>query len=75
MAAIPAPTAGIAAQAQPASSGSSGTSTWIWVGAALAVLAGSIAAWAVFRRRRSAAEPSAAYCSQHPDDALCRVPA
>ncbi len=75
-ASVPDPTAGIAAQPQSASSGtsgssgSSGTSAWVWIGIALAVLAASIATWAILRRRRSEA-PSAAYCAQHPDDALC----
>ncbi len=73
IASVPATTAGVAAQAQPTSSGSSGTTTWIWVGVALAVLAGSVAAWAVFRRRRAQGEPSSEYCSTHPDDALCRA--
>ena len=58
-ASVPDPTAGIAAQPQSGSSGtsgssgSSGTSAWVWIGIALAVLAASIATWAILRRRRS----------------------
>jgi hypothetical protein len=58
--------------AQPASSGTSSTSAWIAAGSAAAALIVVIAAWVLVRRRRQPGRrPSAAYCAQHPEDALC----
>jgi hypothetical protein len=52
-------------------SGSS-TSAWIAVGSAAAIVLVGFAAWALMRRRRQPeARTSAAYCAQHPEDALC----
>jgi hypothetical protein len=54
-----------------ASSGSS-TSAWISAGSAAAIVLVGFAAWALMRRRRQPeARTSAAYCAQHPEDALC----
>ena len=61
-----------ASGAQPASSGTSSTTAWIVSGSAVAVLFVAFLAWAVIRRRRQPGErASAAYCAQHPEDALC----
>jgi hypothetical protein len=61
-----------ASGAQPASSGTSSTTAWIVSGSAAAVLFVAFLAWAVIRRRRQPGErASAAYCAQHPEDALC----
>ena len=59
-----------ASGAQPAASGTS--AAWIIAGSVAAVLLVGFAAWAVLRRRRQPGErPSAAYCAQHGEDALC----
>ena len=58
--------------AQSASSGTSSRTAWIAAGSAGAVVIVGFAAWALMRRRRQPGErPSAAYCAQHPEDALC----
>ena len=56
----------------PASSGTSSTTVWIAVGAAVAVLIIALVAWALIRRRRRPGElaPSA-NCTLHPEDPLC----
>jgi hypothetical protein len=57
---------------QAAPSGSSSTTAWIAAGSTAAVLLVGFATWALMRRRRQpSARASAAYCAQHPDDALC----
>jgi hypothetical protein len=67
-----------AAGVQPASSTTTSTTTsttaWIVAGSVAAALIVGLAAWALVRRRRQYGVPgSAAYCSRHPDDALCGV--
>jgi hypothetical protein len=58
--------------AQTASPSSTSTSAWIAAGSAAAIVLVGFAAWALMRRRRQPGErPSAAYCAQHPEDALC----
>ncbi len=58
--------------AQAGSFGVSSTSTWIVIGSFAAVLLVGYAVWTLMRhRRRPGGRPSAAYCAQHPDDALC----
>ena len=65
------PTSNVLA-AQPASSGSTSRSAWIAAGSAAAIVLIGFAAWALTRRRRQPGDrPSAAYCAQHPDDAMC----
>lgn len=59
--------------ASSTTSTTSSTTAWI-VGTAAAVLIVGIAVWALMRRRRQPGElASASYCSQHPDDSLCRA--
>jgi hypothetical protein len=59
-----------ASGAQPAASGT--PTAWIIAGSVAAVLLVGFAAWALMRRRRQSGErPSAAYCAQHSEDALC----
>ena len=57
--------------AQPASTSSPSSTTWIAIGSALAVLIVGLTAWVLIRRRRSAELASASYCAQHPQDPLC----
>jgi hypothetical protein len=58
--------------AQPASSGTTSRSAWIVAGSAAAIVLVGFAAWALTRRRRQPGDrASAAYCAQHPDDAMC----
>jgi hypothetical protein len=58
--------------AQPASTGATSRSAWIAAGSAAAIVLIGFAAWALTRRRRQPGDrASAAYCAQHPDDALC----
>jgi hypothetical protein len=67
-----APSVANVSAAQAASSGTSSTTAWIAAGSAAAALIVGIAVWApVRRRRRPGGRPSAAYCAQHPEDALC----
>ena len=59
---------------QTASTSTSSRSAWIAAGVAAAAIIIVIAAWALVRRRRQPSEvASAAFCAQHPDDALCRA--
>jgi len=61
-----------ASGAQPASSGTSSTTVWIVAGSAAVILFVAFLGWALIRRRRQPGErASAAYCAQHPEDALC----
>lgn len=65
------PTANILA-AQPASPGATSRSAWIAAGSAAAIVLVGFAAWALTRRRRQPGDrASAAYCAQHPEDAMC----
>ena len=57
--------------AQPASTSSPSSTTWIAIGSALAVLIVGLTAWVLIRRRRSPELASASYCAQHPQDPLC----
>jgi hypothetical protein len=58
--------------AQAASADTSSTSAWIAAGSAAALVVVGLGAWALMRRRRQPGESaSAAYCAQHPEDALC----
>ena len=62
--------AGVAAARAPAAtSGTSSTTPWIVFGVVVAAVAVGIASWAAVRRR--SVRPSAAYCAQHPEDAMC----
>jgi hypothetical protein len=66
--AVPVPAPG----AQPMSSNTPSTTTWIAVGSAAAVLLVGFAAWALMRRRRQPGDSSSAdFCAQHPEDARC----
>lgn len=65
-----APSVANVSAAQAASSGTSSTTAWIAAGSAAAALIVGIAVWAAVRRRPGG-RPSAAYCAQHPEDALC----
>jgi hypothetical protein len=57
---------------QSASSSSSARAAWIVAGSAAAVLLIGFVAWATVRRRQQSRQaPSASYCAQHPEDALC----
>ncbi len=59
-----------ASGAQPAASGT--PTAWIIAGSLAAALLVGFIAWALVRRRRQlSARPSAAYCAQHSEDALC----
>jgi hypothetical protein len=65
------PTANILAT-QAASPGATSRSAWIAAGSAAAIVLVGFAAWALTRRRRQPGDrASAAYCAQHPDDAMC----
>ena len=58
--------------AQAASSGTSSRTAWIAAGSAAAIVLVGFAVWALTRRRRQPGDrASAAYCAQHPDDAMC----
>ncbi len=60
--------------AQAASTGGTSRSAWIAAGSAAAIVLVGFAAWALMRRRRQPGDrASAAYCAQHPDDAMCAV--
>jgi hypothetical protein len=61
-----------ASGAAPASSDTSSSTGWMFAGSAAAILFVAFLAWALIRRRRQPGErASAAYCAQHPEDALC----
>lgn len=65
------PTSNVLA-AQPASTGATSRSAWIAAGSAAAIVLIGFAAWALTRRRRQPGDrASAAYCAQHPEDAMC----
>ncbi len=59
--------------AQPASTAASSTSAWIAAGSFAAIVLIGLAAWALTRRRQPGARASAAYCAEHPEDAMCRA--
>lgn len=59
--------------AQPASTAASSTSAWIAAGSFAAIVLIGLAVWMLTRRRQPGARASAAYCAQHPEDALCRA--
>jgi hypothetical protein len=69
---VNAPTAGSGSGTQAASSGVSSTEAWIIAGSVAALIA-VVAAWALLRRRQPSEVASATYCTQHPEDALCRA--
>jgi hypothetical protein len=63
---------GTVTAAQSTPSGTSATTVWIAVGAAVAVLIIALVAWALIRRRSSVPGGSA-YCARHPGDPLCEA--
>ena len=68
---MPRPAAGAFAAPSTASA-TTGFGVWVVVGIAVAVLLVIVVAWVSSRRRSAATEQSmAAYCAQHPEDAMC----
>ena len=68
---VPRPVAGVFA-APSSSSATTGFGMVVAVGIAVGVLLVSLAAWTSSRRRRpQTAASRAAYCAQHPEDAVC----
>lgn len=68
---VPRPVAGAFA-APSTTAATTAFGVWVLVGIAVAVLLVVLAAWASVRRRSRAGEKSmAAYCAQHPEDAMC----
>jgi hypothetical protein len=66
---VPRPAAGAFA-APSRSAATTGFGAWVVLGIALAALLVGIA-WASSRRRPDADASRAAYCAQHPEDAVC----
>ena len=67
---VPRPVAGAVAAPSTASA-TVDFGVWVAVGVAAAALLLIVAAWVSIRRRPRTAASRAAFCAQHPDDAMC----